>query len=186
MSDAIVGNDLRVDESRNVDDYQCRTAAAKAMAKASPEVLATWLRSFRDGKPYWEAQFGGYELRPGWGDNPDDVAARKANWKSPSGYRYRSTLQRLAHVDRSLRDRFFYGVGNPEEPYSRVGICFAFSSGVPALGSRILKGTQSTSSSFNVMASSILCSIDSPRPIIPPEQVERPALFAARTVSMSS
>ena len=31
-------NDLRVDESRNVDDYQCRNAAARAMAKASPEV----------------------------------------------------------------------------------------------------------------------------------------------------
>ena len=73
-------NDLRVDESRNVDDYQCRNAAAKAMAKASPEVLATWLRSFRDGKPYWEHQVGGYELRPGWGDNPEDVTARKANW----------------------------------------------------------------------------------------------------------
>jgi hypothetical protein len=73
-------NDLRVDESRNVDDYACRTAAAKAMAKASPEVLATWLRSFRDGKPYWEHQFGGYELRPGWGDNPEEIAVRKSNW----------------------------------------------------------------------------------------------------------
>ena len=73
-------NDLRVDESRNVDDYQCRTATAKAMAKASPEVLATWLRSFRDGCPYWEHQFGGYELRPGWGDNPEEIASRKANW----------------------------------------------------------------------------------------------------------
>ena len=40
-------NDLRVDESRNVDDYQCRNAATKAMAKASPEILAAWIRSFR-------------------------------------------------------------------------------------------------------------------------------------------
>ena len=40
-------NDLRVDESRNVDDYQCRNAATKAMANASPEVLANWMRSFR-------------------------------------------------------------------------------------------------------------------------------------------
>ena len=40
-------NDLRVDESRNVDDYQCRNAATKAMAKASPEILAAWMRSFR-------------------------------------------------------------------------------------------------------------------------------------------
>ena len=73
-------NDLRVDESRNVDDYQCRQAAAKAMAKASPEVLATWLRSFRNGRPYWEHQFGGYELKPQWGESEEAVAARKANW----------------------------------------------------------------------------------------------------------
>ena len=72
-------NDLRVDESRNVDDYQCRNAAARAMAKASPEVLAAWMQSFRNGM-YWEHQFGGCELRPTWGDNPDDIAARKANW----------------------------------------------------------------------------------------------------------
>ena len=62
-------NDLRVDESRNVDDYQCRNAAARAMAKASPEILATWMSSFRDGI-YWEHQFGGYELRPQWGEIP--------------------------------------------------------------------------------------------------------------------
>lgn len=73
-------NDLRVDESRNVDDYQCRQAAARAMAKASPEILATWLRSFRVGRSYWEHQFGGYELKPQWGENAEDVAARKANW----------------------------------------------------------------------------------------------------------
>ena len=72
--------DLRIDESRNTDDYQCRNAAAKAMAKASPEVLATWLRSFRTGQSYWEHAFGGYELRPQWGESETDVAARKANW----------------------------------------------------------------------------------------------------------
>ena len=29
---------------------------------------------------FWEHQFGGYELKPQWGDNPEDVAVRKANW----------------------------------------------------------------------------------------------------------
>ena len=29
---------------------------------------------------YWEHPFGGYELKPQWGDNPEEVAARKANW----------------------------------------------------------------------------------------------------------
>jgi hypothetical protein len=73
-------NDLRVDESRNVDDYQCRNAAARAMAKAEPQILATWMRSFRDGKPYWEHQFGGYELKPAWGESEESITARKANW----------------------------------------------------------------------------------------------------------
>ena len=73
-------NDLRVDESRNVDDYQCRNAATKAMAKASPEVLADWMRSFRGGTFYWEHQFGGYELKPQWGETAEEIAARKANW----------------------------------------------------------------------------------------------------------
>jgi hypothetical protein len=73
-------NDLRVDESRNVDDYQCRNAATKAMAKASPEALAAWMRSFRGGTLYWEHQFGGYELKPQWGESPEEIASRKANW----------------------------------------------------------------------------------------------------------
>ncbi len=73
-------NDLRVDESRNVDDYQCRNAAAKAMAKAAPEVLAQWMRSFRGDTTYWEHQFGGYELKPTWGESEESVAVRKANW----------------------------------------------------------------------------------------------------------
>ena len=74
-------NDLRVDESRNVDDYQCRNAAAKAMAKASPgSPCGQWMRSFRGGTSYWEHQFGGYELKPAWGESEEAIAARKANW----------------------------------------------------------------------------------------------------------
>ena len=73
-------NDLKVDESRNVDDYACRNAATKAMAKGSPEVLATWMRSFRENTIYWEHQFGGYELKPQWGESAEEIAARKVNW----------------------------------------------------------------------------------------------------------
>ena len=73
-------NDLRVDESRNVDDYQCRNAATKAMAKASPEILASWIQSFRGDTSYWEHGFGGYELKPQWGETPEEIAVRKANW----------------------------------------------------------------------------------------------------------
>ncbi|MGA2258842.1 MAG: hypothetical protein ABSG53_29595 [Thermoguttaceae bacterium] len=73
-------NDLRVDESRNVDDYACRNAATKAMAKANPEILASWIQSFRGDTSYWEHGFGGYELKPQWGETPEEIATRKANW----------------------------------------------------------------------------------------------------------
>jgi hypothetical protein len=73
-------NDLRVDESRNVDDYQCRNAATKAMAKAGPEILAAWIQSFRGDTSYWEHSFGGYELKPQWGETEEEIATRKANW----------------------------------------------------------------------------------------------------------
>lgn len=73
-------NNLRVDESRNVDDYQCRSAAGRVMADARPEVLATYLRSFRGENAYWEHNFGGYELRPQWGDSPEVTERRKVNW----------------------------------------------------------------------------------------------------------
>ena len=73
-------NDLRVDESRNVDDYACRNAAARAMAKASPEVLAAWMRSFRSGSHTGSTNSAGTNCRPAWGENPEELAARKANW----------------------------------------------------------------------------------------------------------
>ena len=73
-------NDLRVDESRNVDDYQCRNAATRVLSKGSPEHLATWMRSFRENTLYWEHQFGGYELKPQWGESQEEILARKANW----------------------------------------------------------------------------------------------------------
>ena len=38
------------------------------------------MRSFRGGTLYWEHQFGGYELKPQWGESQEEIAARKANW----------------------------------------------------------------------------------------------------------
>lgn len=73
-------NELRIDESRNADDYICQNAAAQALGKADPATIAQFLRSFREEKEYWEHHFGTYELRPGWGENSKQIAARKANW----------------------------------------------------------------------------------------------------------
>ena len=78
-------NDLHVDESRNVDDYACRTAAAAALAQAGPEHLATWMKSFREDRPMWEHQFSHYEMQPAWGERMESITARKANWKAAVG-----------------------------------------------------------------------------------------------------
>jgi len=74
-------NNLRMDESRNVDDYVCRCEAAKEMSKAGVEQLAILFRSFMaSGDDRWEWGFGQYELRPTWGETPEQVAAKTAAW----------------------------------------------------------------------------------------------------------
>jgi hypothetical protein len=73
-------NDLRMDESRNVDDYVCRCAAAKEMAKASSGVLAVMFRSFVSAETRWEWGFSSCELRPGYYDSDEQARAKEEAW----------------------------------------------------------------------------------------------------------
>ena len=77
-------NDLKVDESRNVDDYVARCAAGKALADAPAEQLAIWLRSFEKGTKYWEHSFDSYSLTPSYNDSAETVKARETNWAAAS------------------------------------------------------------------------------------------------------
>jgi hypothetical protein len=73
-------NDLRMDESRNVDDYACRCAAAKEMAKASSGILAVLFRSFVGTETRWEWSFSSCELRPGYYDSDEQARAKEEAW----------------------------------------------------------------------------------------------------------
>lgn len=73
-------NNIRVDESRNIDDYVACSAAAKAMSNAEPDKLACWLKSFESPVRYWEHGFEGYNLRAQYDDTAEITAAREKNW----------------------------------------------------------------------------------------------------------
>ena len=73
-------NNLRMDESRNVDDYAAKCEATKALANADPSSLAIWMRSFFGEHAYWEQDFQAEDLRPQWGEKEESVAAKEKNW----------------------------------------------------------------------------------------------------------
>jgi hypothetical protein len=75
-------NDLRMDESRNVDDYVSLGAAANAMRDAKSELLLTWLRSFESGTKSWEHDFQSYDLKPEWDEKAEVLEARSKNWST--------------------------------------------------------------------------------------------------------
>jgi hypothetical protein len=72
-------NHLKVDESRNVDDYQCRGAASKELAKASASVLSILFQSFLTGVAKWEWCFGSYDLQT-WSESAESVRAKEEAW----------------------------------------------------------------------------------------------------------
>jgi len=56
-------DNLRVDESRNVEDYACASAAATALANADAGSLTKLLSSFMGTTTYWEHGFSNWDLR---------------------------------------------------------------------------------------------------------------------------
>jgi hypothetical protein len=75
-------NDLRVDESRNIDDYAASSVAARAMSNGTSEQLTTWLKSFNDGKAYWEHGFSDYYMGKDYSDFAEVIASREKNWST--------------------------------------------------------------------------------------------------------
>ena len=56
-------DNLRVDESRNVDDYACQSAAARVLVNADAGSLTKLLGSFMTDKHYWEHGFSQWDMR---------------------------------------------------------------------------------------------------------------------------
>ena len=73
-------NNVRIDESRNMDDYAACSAAARALSDGTSEQLATWLKSFASGDRYWEHRFESYNMGQCCGDSKETIAAREQSW----------------------------------------------------------------------------------------------------------
>lgn len=72
---------LRLDESRQVDDWNVKQAAGQAIRDASQADLVKLFRSMLDGS-YWEHTFDTYGLRPeSWNETAEQVEKRRENWK---------------------------------------------------------------------------------------------------------
>ena len=74
-------NNVKVDESRNLDDYTVICAAARALTDASSEQLAIWLKSY-EGDARWEHRFTSYDMTPAYRDSVEQIAVREKNWAS--------------------------------------------------------------------------------------------------------
>jgi hypothetical protein len=72
---------LEMDESRKVDDWKVRNAAARALRDSTKENLAILFQSFVSGSNHWENGFDQYGLEGSWDDTPIKIAARQNVWK---------------------------------------------------------------------------------------------------------
>lgn len=74
------GSELRLDESRNLDDYTLRTVVAKVLADAEPKYLAEVFRKVTSHETVWEADLDSYYLSPSYTDSETVIKQRKLNW----------------------------------------------------------------------------------------------------------
>lgn len=72
---------LRLDESRQVDDWNVKQAAAQAIRDADQNTLVKLFLSMGQGT-FWEHTFDTYGLRPDtWSETAEQTAARQEKWK---------------------------------------------------------------------------------------------------------
>jgi hypothetical protein len=73
-------DDLRVDESRNVDDYACQAAASRAIGNADVRSLTKLLSSFMSENIYWEHCFSQYDMRSSYGETNEILKDKETRW----------------------------------------------------------------------------------------------------------
>jgi hypothetical protein len=73
-------NELKLDESRTVDDWVVKNEAAKALAKAPKEILAKLMSALHGETKYWELDFDVYSLGPQWDETPQQIEERSKVW----------------------------------------------------------------------------------------------------------
>lgn len=74
-------NNLEMDESRRVDDWKVKHAAARALQDASQEQLQVYLHSMLSKETVWEHTFDEYGLTTPY-ENKEKTEERKQRWNS--------------------------------------------------------------------------------------------------------
>jgi hypothetical protein len=85
LFDYNLGDDLRMDESRNVNDSSCEDAASVALANADAATLVTLFRAIvdPDSPDYWEKDFSSYDLiEPIRYGSSEKIKAIKEKWQA--------------------------------------------------------------------------------------------------------
>jgi len=74
-------DNLRLDESRQANDWEVRNAAGKALANAERQTLAVLFdRLMNTDRPAWEFSFDIYSMSPAYGDSGEIITQRRKNW----------------------------------------------------------------------------------------------------------
>lgn len=73
-------NNLKMDESRTVDDWNVRQAAALVFRDASKEIVAQLINCFFNNKKVWEYEFDAFGLKPSFNDSEESKKKRQTVW----------------------------------------------------------------------------------------------------------
>lgn len=74
--------DLRMDESRTVDDYNAKSRVGKALRNAGADVLTTFLNGYNSKNSYWEHSLDhGDSWRDGY-DPEEQIEQRQRHWEA--------------------------------------------------------------------------------------------------------
>jgi hypothetical protein len=74
--------DLRLNESRTVDDWNIKYECGKTLAAADKNTLAEVFKATAQGAEYWELNLDAYGLAPGYDDDQTAILARRATWEA--------------------------------------------------------------------------------------------------------
>jgi hypothetical protein len=76
------GDELQLDESRNVDDFRVRVAATLSLRDSAPDVIAGVFKSLLAGEKAWESTFDSHYLSADNRLHQEQREAQRSNWRA--------------------------------------------------------------------------------------------------------
>jgi hypothetical protein len=73
--------DIKVDESRNLNEYNAKSESARVLASSDTKHLSILLRSFDSEVQYWEHSFDKYYMSAQYIGNKEEKETRSKNWQ---------------------------------------------------------------------------------------------------------